>query len=166
MKLKRRISFLIIILSIILCYTEPVSAKVTWPSAPGVSSDGAIIMDAATGAVLFSKNINKEMYPASITKIMTVLLVLENCSMDQTVTFSRDAVYNIEFGSNHIGMTVGEQITVEQALYGICLESANEVCNGVGELIAGSQEKFVDMMNTRAKELGCKHTHFLGGMET
>ncbi|MBR4807504.1 MAG: D-alanyl-D-alanine carboxypeptidase, partial [Lachnospiraceae bacterium] len=138
-----------------------VYAKVEWPSAPGISSDGGIIMDADTGTVLYSKNINTEMYPASITKLMTVLLVLENCTLDQTLTFSKNAVYNIEFGSNHIGMSVGEQITVEEALYGILLESANEVSNGVGELIAGDQDKFVEMMNKRAQELGCKHTHFM-----
>ncbi len=161
MKFSRRILSLLLILSFLFCYSDMVYAKVEWPSAPGISSDGGIIMDADTGTVLYSKNINTEMYPASITKLMTVLLVLENCTLDQTLTFSKNAVFNIEFGSNHIGMNVGEQITVEEALYGILLESANEVSNGVGELIAGDQDKFVEMMNKRAQELGCKHTHFM-----
>ncbi len=160
MNFRKGISILTVILTLSVSFSQNVSAQVSWPPGPGVASDAAILMDADTGTVLYSKNINAEMYPASITKLMTVLLVLENCSMDQVVTFSRDAVFNIEFGSNHIGMTVDEQITVEQALYGILLESANEVCNGVGELIAGSQDAFIEKMNTRAKELGCEHTHF------
>lgn len=161
MNYKRWILSLALIFTFVFCHSGTVHAKVEWPSAPGISSDGGIIMDADTGTVLYSKNINTEMYPASITKLMTVLLVLENCTLDQTLTFSKEAVFNIEFGSNHIGMNVGEQITVEQALYGILLESANEVSNGVGELIAGDQESFVALMNKRAQELGCKHTHFM-----
>lgn len=161
MKFRRWILSLVLIFTFIITNSHTVFAKVEWPSAPGISSDGGIIMDADTGTVLYSKNINTEMYPASITKLMTVLLVLENCSLDQTLTFSKEAVFNIEFGSNHIGMNVGEQITVEQALYGILLESANEVSNGVGELISGDQESFVALMNKRAQELGCKHTHFM-----
>lgn len=126
MNCKKWIISLALIFTFVFSHSGTVHAKVEWPSAPGISSDGGIIMDADTGTVLYSKNINTEMYPASITKLMTVLLVLENCTLDQTLTFSKEAVFNIEFGSNHIGMNVGEQITVEQALYGILLESAKD----------------------------------------
>lgn len=135
-----------------------------WPNGPKASSiaaESAIVMEASTGLVLYEKKVDKKQYPASITKIMTALLVLENCSLDEVVTFSREAVYGIETGSSHIAVEVGEKLTIEQCLYAIMLESANEVCLGVAEHIAGSISGFVDMMNARAKELGCTNTHFV-----
>lgn len=160
MKLIKRLIPVGLIFALLLSCSVNVYAKPSWPNAPGITSDGGILMDASTGAILYQKNVDTQMYPASISKIMTILLVLENLKMDEVVTFSRDAVYSIEFGSNHIGCTVGEELTVEQCLYGICLNSANEVCNAVGEKIAGSIDGFVELMNKRAKELGCKNTHF------
>lgn len=132
-----------------------------WPAGPIVSSESAIIMDAGTGTILYSKNIDAREYPASITKIMTVLLALENSSLDETVTFSRNAVFSIERNSSHIARTDGEELTMEQCLYAIMLESANECANAVAEHIAGSVEAFADMMNQRAAELGCTNTHFV-----
>lgn len=140
------------------------TADTTWPSGPKASSivaDSAIIMEASTGLILYGKNIDKQQYPASITKIMTALLVVENASLDEVVTFSRNAVYGIEPGSSHIAVEVDEQLTIEQCLYAIMLESANEVCLGVAEHISGSVEAFVDLMNVRAKELGCTNTNFV-----
>ncbi|MDD7404005.1 MAG: D-alanyl-D-alanine carboxypeptidase family protein [Butyribacter sp.] len=135
----------------------------TWPSGPKksrLSCDSAIVMELSTGSILYKKNIHKQHYPASITKIMTAMLTAENCSMSETVTFSESAVYGIEAGSSTIYSEVGEKLTVEQCLYAIMLESANEVCLGVGEHISGSISKFVDKMNERVKELGLKDTHF------
>lgn len=160
MKLIKRMIPIGLIFALLLSCSIDAFAKPTWPSVPAITSDGGILIDADTGAILYQKNIDTQMYPASISKIMTILLVLENLEMDQVITFSRDAVYSIEFGSNHIGCTTGEQLTVEQCLYGICLNSANEVCNAVGEEIAGSIDGFVDLMNKRAVELGCTNTHF------
>ncbi len=131
-----------------------------WPNGPSVDSESAILMDINTGTVLYEKNMNEELYPASTTKIMTTLLALENCSLDEVVTFSHNAVYSIERDSSHIGIVEGEQLTMEQCLYGIMLESANEVSNAVAEHVAGSIEEFANMMNARAAELGCKNTHF------
>lgn len=132
-----------------------------WPLGPGITSEGAILMDSATGAVLYDKNSHQRLYPASITKVMTVLLVLENSSLDEVVTFSHDAVFNIEAGSNHIGMTEGEQLTMEQCLYGILLESANEVSYAVAEHVGGTYDNFINMMNEKARELGCQDTNFV-----
>ena len=132
-----------------------------WPQGDAVESDAAICMDGNTGAVLYGKNIEKQEYPASITKIMTVLLALENGNLDDTVTFSENAVYSIEYGSAHLGLTEGEELTLEQCLYGIMLASANEISNAVAEHIGGSVEKFADMMNQKAEELGCVNTHFV-----
>ena len=127
---------------------------------PSVYADSAILMDANTGAVLYSKRIHKKQYPASITKIMTTLLALENLSPTDTVTFSHDAVFNIERGSSHIGIDEGEELTVEQCLYGIMLASANEVSNAIAEQVAGDNDSFANMMNEKATELGCVNTHF------
>ena len=131
-----------------------------WPQGPQIGAEGAILMEAETGTVLYAKNIHKHLYPASITKIMTGLLAYEKLKMNETVEFSEAAVYSIEFGSASIGIDPGEALTVEQSLYAMFVASANEVAAGLAEKIAGSLEKFPDVMNRRAKQLGCKDTHF------
>lgn len=133
-----------------------------WPKSPtGITSESAILIDASSGLVLYEKNANEELYPASITKIMTTLIALENSSLNEIVTFSHNAVFSIESGSTHIARQEGEQLTMEQCLYAIMLASANEVSNAVAEHVAGSIDKFADMMNAKAKELGCKNTNFV-----
>ena len=132
-----------------------------WPAAPSVNAESAILMDLSSGAILYEKNAHQPQYPASITKIMTTLLAIEHCSMSEIVTFSHDAVFGIEMGSSHIGIDEGERLTVEQSLYAIMLASANEVSWGVGEHVAGTLSDFANMMNARAKELGCLNTHFV-----
>lgn len=142
---------------------EPVNTNEVpgWPQGPAVSAAGAIVMDADSGEVLYGKNVTKHLYPASITKVMTGLLAYENLKPTDIVTFSQEAIYNIEPGSSHIGMDVGQSITVDQALYGLMVASANEVANALGERVSGSQEAFADLMNERAKQLGCENTHFV-----
>lgn len=135
--------------------------KETWPKGPKVNAQSAILMDASSGLVLYQKKCDKPQYPASITKIMTSLLAIENCSMGEIVTFSHDSVYGIEPGSSHIGIREGEKLTIEQSLYAIMLASANEVSWGVGEHISGSLNAFAKKMTERAKELGCKNTNFV-----
>lgn len=134
-----------------------------WPDGPdpsSLSSDSAIVMELSSGLVLYEQKAHKKHYPASITKIMTTLLCLENSSLSETVTYSQEAVYGIEAGSSNMWIAVGEKMTMEQSLYCIMLESANEACLGVAEHIAGSVDKFVDMMNERVEQLGLKGTHF------
>ncbi len=144
-------------------YEEEIQSNqiVGWPQGDPVSADAAILMDANTGAILYAKDVEQRLYPASITKIMTTLLALENGNLDDVVTFSEYAVYSIEFGSSHLGMTEGEQLTLEQCLYGIMLASANEVSNAAAEHVAGNISNFLEMMNNRAAELGCTNTHFM-----
>lgn len=132
-----------------------------WPQGEAIDGDAAIVIDADTGAILYSKNIEGKEYPASITKIMTVLLALENGNLADVVTFSENAVYSIEFGSSHLGLTEGEELTLEQCLYGIMLASANEISNAVAEHIGGDIDTFVQMMNDKAAQLGCTGTHFV-----
>lgn len=133
-----------------------------WPKiTDGLTSESAILIDASSGLVLYEKNANEELYPASITKIMTTLIALENSSLNEIVTFSHNAVFSIESGSTHIARKEGEQLTMEQCLYAVMLASANEVSNAVAEHVAGSIDKFAEMMNAKAKELGCKNTNFV-----
>lgn len=132
-----------------------------WPQGPVVSARSAILMDADSGAILYAKGIDEKHFPASTTKIMTCLLAIENSELDEMVTFSHEAVFSIERGSSNIGMDEGESITMNEALHGILILSANEVANAVGEHVAGDAQSFVDMMNAKAEELGCTNTHFM-----
>ena len=133
----------------------------SWPQGPSVYAEAAIVMEASTGLILYEKNIHEPHYPASITKILSALLVIENCSPGEVVTFSRDAIFNIERDSTHIGIDVGEQLTVQQCLYGILLESANEVTYAAAEHVAGSIPEFSDMMNEKARSLGALNSNFV-----
>ncbi|MCC8150894.1 MAG: D-alanyl-D-alanine carboxypeptidase [Lachnospiraceae bacterium] len=135
--------------------------EVPWPSGPEASAESAIVMEANTGTVLYEKDADTQRYPASITKILTTLLALENSSLDEVVTFSEDAVYKNEGDSSHIARDIGEEMTMEQCLYAVMLESANECAYAVAEHVGGGDyQTFIDMMNEKAAELGCTNTNF------
>lgn len=141
-----------------------VRAEEYWPEGPEIESPSAVVMEVNTGTILYEKNSQEKKYPASITKILTTLLALENSSMDEIVTFSEDAVFLNEGDSSHISRDVGEEMTMEQCLYAIMLASANEcayaVAEHVGESKGGDYQTFIDMMNERAQALGAVNTHF------
>ena len=124
-------------------------------------SETAVLINGETGQVLYDKNMHQKMFPASITKLMTILLALEHGELTDEITFSHDAIYSIEPGSAHIAIQEGETLTLEQVLRAIILRSANEASNGVAEFVDGSIEEFTKHMTARAKELGCKNTNFL-----
>lgn len=132
-----------------------------WPKGPSVTASSAIVMDASTGLILYEKNIHDKHYPASITKILTSLIAIENSSLSDVVTFSKDAVFEVDLDSSRVGIDVDEELTMEQCLYAVLLSSANEVSYAVAEHVGGSVDKFVAMMNERAKELGCSNTNFV-----
>ena len=144
-------------------YAIPIESNNTqnWPQGPQIEAEAAIVMEMETGTVLYAKNIKAKEYPASITKLMTVLIALENGNLDDTVTFSQEAVYSIEPGSSHLGIRPDEQLSLRQSLFGIMLASANDISNGVAEHIGGTIDHFVEMMNQKAQELGCLNTHFV-----
>lgn len=131
-----------------------------WPQGPVTEAEAAVLMDADTGALLYSKNAEAKEYPASITKIMTCLVALENGNLDDVITFST-IVYDIEEGSSHSGIKPGEEMTLRDALYCLMLASANDAANGIAEYIAGSVDAFAELMNAKAAELGCVNTHFV-----
>ena len=152
----------IIMVGTICSSTAQAAAK--WPKGPdkgSLSSASAIVMELSTGTVLYSKNIHKKHYPASITKIMTSLLTLENSSPSDVVTFTEAEAHGIETGSSSMYCVPGEKFTIEQVLYGIMLQSANEMCLVAADHVAGSVDKFVEMMNQRVAQLGLKDTHFM-----
>lgn len=142
-------------------YTIETNAIENWPQGPDVYSETAVLMDAETGMILYNKGMNEKRYPASITKIMTALLALENCTLDEQVTFTEACLADQVAGSGNIGMQVGEVLTMEQCLMAVMVRSANDVATQVAEYVAGSVDAFVDMMNARAQELGCVNTHFV-----
>jgi len=128
---------------------------------PVIDSDSAVLMDARTGQILFAKNKDKKQFPASITKVMTGMLALENADIKDTITMSRQAVFSIERGSSHIALDTDEKLSLEDALYALSIESANDAGNGIAEYIAGDSEGFAELMNKRARELGALNTHFV-----
>lgn len=134
-----------------------------WPTGPVVTAESAILMEVDTGTILYSKNIHQREYPASTTKILTTLIATEQCSLDEVVTFSHDAVFDTPRDSNHIAMDVGQQLTMEQCLNAILIRSANEVSFAVAEHITDTTDwsVFAEMMNERARELGCLNSNFV-----
>ena len=130
------------------------------PAAPSIDAPSAILIEAKTGAVLYAKNADQAHFPASITKVMTALLTIENCSLDETVTFSYRATHELEENSSGIARTEGEEMSVRDCLYGLLIASANEVAQALAEHVSGSLEAFAELMNQRAAELGCTNTHF------
>lgn len=125
-------------------------------------SSSCIVMDADNGAILYGKNIYDRHFPASITKIMTALLTIENHkNLDDLIQFSQEDLEGIVGDAMNIGISDGEEMTVRDSLYAIMLASANEVANGAARNCAGSVQAFAEMMNQKAADLGCLDTHFV-----
>lgn len=146
----------------------PVSEAVTsseldaeWPAGPSVSSETAILIEASTGTILYAKDAHKQMYPASITKILTTLIATEECALDEQVTFTAETLATIPYDSSRIWVDDGEYLPMEDCLAAILIVSANDVAAGVAEHISGSLDAFADLMNQRAAELGCLNSHFV-----
>ncbi|MCL2096598.1 MAG: D-alanyl-D-alanine carboxypeptidase [Oscillospiraceae bacterium] len=143
-----------------------ISANEEIPDISMLMQSGAfVLMDGVTGQVLFEKNMNAKMYPASITKIMTALIALESVEngvngLNDTVTMSYDAVWTVGRDTSHIALDVDERLALEDALYALSIESANDASNGIAELIGGGMENFAVKMTERARELGAFNTNF------
>lgn len=136
-----------------------------WPQGPHVYGNSAVVVDMDSGAVLYGKKADERHYPASITKLMTALVALENSEPDDEVLFSQDSVSFLEYGDASIGMTPGEILSMNDAMYGMLLASANEVsyaiAESVGKLMGGDYNTFLQAMNDRAEELGCTDSHWM-----
>ena len=128
---------------------------------PDTYSSACLLMEESTGKILYSKNANSIMYPASTTKIMTAILTLEKCNLSDTAVVSHNAVFSIPSGYSTASLVEGEVLTIEQLLNVLLIPSANDAAVVLAEHIAGSVEAFSDMMNAKAVELGCLNTHFV-----
>ena len=138
------------------------SASAETPAVPAVSAPAVVLMEKSTGTVLYEKNAQDTGFPASITKIMTMLLIAEaiesgSIQVDDTVTASKRAA---SFGGSCVYLEEGEQMSVRDMLKCIAVVSANDCAVAMAEFISGSEDNFVKQMNSRAKELGLEHTHF------
>lgn len=126
-----------------------------------VNAKASIIVEENSGKIIYEENSNIQNYPASVTKILTAILTLENCELTDTVTVSKTAISNIPLGYVIAPLFVGEQMSVEDLLYALMLKSANDAAYVLAEHVGGSVEGFSDMMNKKAEELGCKNSHFV-----
>ena len=120
-----------------------------------------LLMEASTGKVIYDKNGYEKAYPASTTKIMTAILTLEHCNLTDVATASYEAVYSVPVGYSNANIQVGEELTINQLLNVLLINSANEAANVLAEHIAGSVDSFATMMNAKAEEIGCLNTHFV-----
>ena len=154
MKLKFKI-ILLFLLMIIGIQTISFANEVT------LNSEAAILVEVSTGRIIYEKNSTKKLYPASTTKILTAILVLENCKLDEIVTVRESALNNIPTGYVTCNLQIGEELTVKDLLYALMIPSANDAAYVLAEYVAGSVENFSTMMNDKARELGCKTTHFV-----
>ena len=157
----------ILLFFLALCLTvSPLLALPAWAlTDPPVESRAAIVMDRNSGEVFFSQNPDERVYPASTTKVMTVLLAVEaveagNAALTDEVTAGAGMSFDLEPDGSSAGIVEGETLTLEQLLYCAMLASANEACNIIAEYISGSVSAFVEQMNARAAEFGCAGTHF------
>ncbi|MCQ2471488.1 MAG: D-alanyl-D-alanine carboxypeptidase [Clostridia bacterium] len=161
--MKKTVSIFILCMILVLSASFPVRAASKEQAMPvTVKAKAAVLMDADSGKVLMSNNMNEKLYPASVTKIMTMLLVSEaidneKISFDDKVTASANAVKK---GGSQIWLKEGETMTVDELFKAMAVYSANDACTALAELVAGSEDAFIVMMNERAAKLGMKNTHF------
>ena len=123
-------------------------------------SEAALLIDSKTDKVLYSKNSDERKYPASTTKIITAILTIENCNLDDIVTVDYDSIMQVPSGYTVAALQVGEQLTVKQLLQVMLIHSANDAANVLAKFVGGSIENFATMMNSKLTEIGCTNSHF------
>lgn len=175
MKRKKRLSAAFLALGICVSLISPVPARAAeatentgistnsipgWPQAQDITSSAAVVVEESTSTILYAKNMDQPLYPSSAVKIMTCLVALENSSLDEQITMTETGVAEVTDGSANISSQLGEVFTMEQCLYAIMVGSANDIALQVAEHVSGSVEAFVQKMNEKAKEVGCKDTVF------
>lgn len=153
--------FILILTIILLFFIVNINNYIYASELPTTYSDACILMDADSGTILYSKNAYDKMYPASTTKVMTAILTLENCNLNDVVTVDHYSVYNIPSGYSIANLHEGEQVTVDELLHVLLIPSANDAAFALADYIAGSVDKFSDMMNAKAASIGCQNTHFV-----
>ncbi len=152
--MKSHFKILIFFLSIFLVSSINVMAA---SAPPEINAEGSVLMDASTGEILFSKNPDKVLEPASTTKVMTAILTLENCDLNEEVVVTEDFT---KVDGTTIGLLKGDIVTVKDLLLGLLLESGNDAANALACHISSSIDKFAVLMNKKAIEIGAINTHF------
>ena len=159
-QLKKTVILLFLIILIFANFSNIYAINATELDA-NINSEAALIMESSTGKVLYEKNGNEIKYPASTTKIMTAILAIENCELDELATASEYAITSIPYGYATADIRVGESLSIKDLLYVLMLHSANESAIIIAEHISGSVDNFSKLMNEKAKEIGCKNTNFI-----
>ena len=133
-----------------------------WPNSPYVEADTAFLVELNSGTVIYAKNPHKQMFPASITKILTALLTIENVALSDKLTLSNASVTDLVWGGfdSQNRFYAGQTMTVEQSLYALCLDSVNTIGYALAEHISGSLDGFSKLMNEKAKAVGTVNSHF------
>ena len=155
MKIKKILTILFILIFIL-----NISISYGISDAPEISAGAAILIDTSSERFLYSKNENEKMYPASTTKILTAILTLENCNLDDIVTVPYEAIASIPSGYSVAALQPGEQLNVKQILQLLLVHSANDAANVLAYHVSGSIDAFADLMNQKVSELGLQNTHF------
>lgn len=153
MKLRK---ILIIVACLIAILMPCVQAK-----EPEITATSGMVIDCIDGKILYSKNADEKLYPASLTKVLTAIIVVEKCGLHDNVTINQSAIDKVESGYLTANLKTGEVFTVEQLLNLLLISSYDDVANALAEHVAGSEEEFVKMMNEKAKEIGCTNSNFL-----
>lgn len=150
--LQKRIIHIFIVMLVLLTFNSQV-----WAGEPQIIGETAVLLDAKSGAVLYGKEEHKKMYPASTTKVLTALLALEHSGLTDQVTIGPNP---IKAGGTSIWLQDGEQLTMQELIYALMLNSANDAGVAIAEHIAGSADKFAELSNERLRKIGAKNTHF------
>lgn len=151
----KKLTIIPLILSILMLFVS-----VYGDSDISVAAPSAILIDAESGRVLYEKDADEKRYPASTTKIMTGILAVEYGKFDEIVTIGENPPL-VKIGSSQIYLVPGEQLTMDQLLYALMVESANDAAVAIAEQISGSVDEFVKLMNEKAKKIGANNTHFV-----
>lgn len=159
----KRLLRILLILPVMLCTFGMQTVHADNEITGNISSDYAIVLDQQTGQVLGEKNADERMYPASLTKMMTAILAMENLTdYTDTITITPSMFAGLyEQNASLAGFQVGDKPTVEDIFYGIALPSGADACNAAAVTVSGSVSSFVDLMNQKAQEIGMKNTHFV-----
>lgn len=158
--MRKKFYKLIFIFIFILALLIPKSLATTEPDF-SLNSTSAYLLDVSSGQVLYERNSHEKLYPASLTKILTAIVVVENANLDETVTISKSAINSVEFGYISSNLKEGEELTVEQLLNILIVSSANDVAVALAEHISGSVDNFAILMNETATKIGCTNSNFV-----
>lgn len=157
MKKLNKAVIMILLFGVIIFYSTNIFAS----NELSIDAKAGLIVETNTGKVIYDKDACDKNYPASVTKILTAIIVIENCNLDEKATVTKSAISSIPAGYIVVPLTEGEEIKVIELLYALMLKSANDAAYVLAEHVAGSIENFSDMMNKKAEEIGCKNSHFV-----